>query len=63
MNNKRLVIAIIFFILAGVLAIAGFTKVELWPASPQVIIYPTAALALAGLVQLWLYWRRKVRAQ
>ena len=63
MNNKRLVVAILFFILAGVLAIAGYTRVEVWPASPQIIIYPAAALALVGLVQLWIYWRQTYRAK
>ena len=62
MNNKRLIVAILFFVLAGVAAVAGLTKVELWPASPQVIVYPAAALALIGLVQLWLTWRKARQA-
>lgn len=63
MNNKRLIVAILFFVLAGVLALAGLTRVELWPASPQVVVYPAAALALLGLVQLWIYWRRTYRVK
>jgi hypothetical protein len=63
MNNRRLVVAILFFVLAGVVAIAGYTKVELWPASPQVVVYPAGALVLLGLVQLWIYWRRTYRAK
>ena len=63
MNNKRLVIAILFLVLAGLALLAGFTKMELWPSSPQIIIYPAAFLALVGLVQLWIYWRRTYRAK
>jgi membrane protein YdbS with pleckstrin-like domain len=62
-NNKRLIVAILFLVLAGAAALVGFTKVEVWPASPQVIIYPAGALALLGLVQLWLAWRRTHRAK
>jgi len=62
-NNKRLIVAILFLVLAGVTALAGFTKVEVWPTSPQVIIYPAGVLALFGLVQLWLYWRRSYRSK
>jgi len=63
MNNKRLIVAILFFVMAGVLALAGLTRVELLPASPQVVVYPAAALALLGLVQLWIYWRRTYRVK
>ena len=63
MDNKRLVAAILFFILAGLALVAGFTKVELPPESPQIIVYPAAALVLVGLVQLWLYWRRTCRGK
>jgi len=38
MHNKRLLIAILFFILAGIALVAGFTRLELSPESPQVII-------------------------
>ncbi|UCG24786.1 MAG: hypothetical protein JSW55_01965 [Chloroflexota bacterium] len=63
MNNKRLIAAVLFFLLAGLALVAGFTRVELSPESPQVIVYPAAALALVGLVQLWLYWRRTYRSK
>lgn len=63
MNNKRLIAAVLFFLLAGLALVAGFTRVELSPESPQFIVYPAAALALVGLVQLWLYWRRTYRSK
>lgn len=63
MNNKRLVVAIVLFVLAGLALVAGLTKVEVWPGSPQVIVYPAGALALVGLVQLWIYWRRAYRSR
>ncbi|HSG17395.1 MAG TPA: hypothetical protein VLE70_13865 [Anaerolineae bacterium] len=63
MNNKGLIVAILFFILAGLALVAGLTRIELSPESPQIIVYPAAALALVGLVQLWLYWRRTYRGK
>ena len=63
MNNRRLVVAILFLVLARLALLAGFTKVEVRPSSPQIIIYPAAFLALVGLVQLFVYWRRSYRAK
>lgn len=63
MNNKRLVVAIVFIVLAGLALVAGFTRLEVWPDSPQVIVYPAGALALVGLAQLWIYWRRTYRSK
>jgi len=63
MNNKHLIVAILFFVLAGLALVAGLAKVELSPETPQIIVYPAAALALVGLVQLWIYWRRAYRGK
>ena len=63
MNNKRLVVAILLLVLAGLAVLTGFTKIEMSTGSVQIIIYPIAALVVVGLVQLLIYWRRTYRGR